>query len=42
MVADLLPNGEAIMESVRRMGAPLAIDTFVGQMDHASRGMPRS
>jgi hypothetical protein len=38
MVADLLPNGEAIMESVRRMGAPLAIDTFLGQMLHASTG----
>jgi hypothetical protein len=38
MVADLLPNGEAIMEAVRRLGPPLAIDTFVGQMDHASEG----
>jgi 4-amino-4-deoxy-L-arabinose transferase-like glycosyltransferase len=38
MVADLLPDGEAIMEAVRRLGPPLAIDTFVGQMDHASEG----
>ena len=26
------------MESVRRMGAPLSIDTFLGQMYHASEG----
>jgi Dolichyl-phosphate-mannose-protein mannosyltransferase len=40
MVVDLLPNSEAIMESVRRSGVPLAIDTFFGQMDHASEGHP--
>ncbi len=38
MVLDLLPNGESIMETVRQWGAPLALDTFVGQMEHASSG----
>ncbi len=38
MVADLLPNNEAIMEVVRRSGMPLSIDTFIGQMNHASTG----
>ncbi|WP_435011550.1 ArnT family glycosyltransferase [Tundrisphaera lichenicola] len=38
MIANLLPNGEAIMEVVNRSGMPLAIDTFVGQMNHASEG----
>jgi 4-amino-4-deoxy-L-arabinose transferase-like glycosyltransferase len=38
MVASLFPNSEAIMETVRGSGAPLAIDTFVGQLGHASRG----
>jgi hypothetical protein len=38
MVADLFPNGDAIMEAVRQFGPPLAIDTFVGQVDHATTG----
>ena len=39
MVANLLPGGDAIMEFVwRRGGMPLAIDTFVGQMNHAKVG----
>ena len=38
MVANLLPNGEAIMEAVRHSGAPLAYDTFMGQMNHAAEG----
>ena len=38
MVANLFPDGEAIMGAVRRSGMPLAIDTFVGQVGHASQG----
>ncbi|HEX8201012.1 MAG TPA: glycosyltransferase family 39 protein, partial [Isosphaeraceae bacterium] len=38
MVAALLPDGEAVMEFVRRLGPPLALDTFVGQLDHAAGG----
>lgn len=38
MVVDLLPNGEAIMDEIRRWGPPLAIDTFLGQLDHATTG----
>ena len=38
MVVDLFPNHEAIMEVVRQWGMPLSIDTFVGQMRHASVG----
>jgi 4-amino-4-deoxy-L-arabinose transferase-like glycosyltransferase len=40
MVAGLFPNAEAIMEVVRGSGAPLAIDTIVGQLNHASQGHP--
>jgi hypothetical protein len=38
MIASLFPNREAIMEVVRQWGPPLAIDSFVGQMEHASVG----
>lgn len=38
MIAQQLPNEEAIMDAVRAMGAPLAIDTFMGQVDHATSG----
>jgi Dolichyl-phosphate-mannose-protein mannosyltransferase len=38
MVANLFPDGEAIMEFARRLRPPLALDTFVGQMNHASQG----
>ena len=38
MVANLFPNSEAIMDVVRRSGMPLAIDTFLGQMNHAATG----
>jgi 4-amino-4-deoxy-L-arabinose transferase-like glycosyltransferase len=38
MVARLFPDGEAIMDVVRQWGPPLALDTFLGQMDHAAEG----
>ena len=38
IVSALLPNDEAIMEVVRRLGMPLSIDTFLGQMNHAATG----
>ena len=38
MVLAFFPNGEAIMDSIRALGPPLAIDTFVGQMEHAKQG----
>ena len=38
MVANLFPNGEAFVDVVRRLGPPLAYDTFIGQLDHAANG----
>lgn len=38
MVADLLPGGAAITEFFLDLGMPLAVDTFVGQMNHAAEG----
>ena len=38
MVLAWFPNGEAMMDWVRALGPPLAIDTFVGQMEHAKHG----
>ena len=40
MVAGLLPHSAAITEFVSDLGMPLAIDTFVGQMNHAALGHP--
>ncbi len=38
MVLALFPNGEQVMEAIRHCGPPLALDTFVGQMEHARQG----
>ncbi len=38
MIAALFPDSAAIMDVVRQYGAPLALDTFVGQMNHAAEG----
>ena len=38
IVLAFFPNGDAIMDSIRALGPPLAIDTFVGQMEHAKQG----
>jgi 4-amino-4-deoxy-L-arabinose transferase-like glycosyltransferase len=38
MIADLFPNSEAVVDSARHLRPPLAIDTFIGQMNHAARG----
>jgi len=38
MIAGLFPDGEAIMETLRGFRPPLALDTFLGQLDHASQG----
>lgn len=38
MVAALFPNYEAIMDRVRAIGPPLALDTFLGQIEHATTG----
>jgi 4-amino-4-deoxy-L-arabinose transferase-like glycosyltransferase len=38
MAANLFPDPEAIMEVVRRLKPPLAIDTFMGQLNHATTG----
>jgi hypothetical protein len=40
MIANLFPNSEAILAAVRQGRPPLAIDTFLGQMEHAARGHP--
>ena len=40
MVASLCSNGGAIVESARWIRPPLAIDTFIGQVEHATRGQP--
>jgi hypothetical protein len=38
MVANLFPNSDAIIEKIRQTGPPLAYDTFIGQIDHATQG----
>jgi hypothetical protein len=38
MVADLLPNGEAVMRVVNRWGTPLPVETFFGLLNKASTG----
>jgi hypothetical protein len=38
MVTQFLPNGDAILEAVRRTGPPLALDTFLGMLDRANFG----
>jgi hypothetical protein len=38
MVTNLLPNGDAILEAAKQWGPPLALDTFYGQLNHASSG----
>lgn len=40
MVANLFPGGEAFMDVIRRSGPPLAYDTFMGQIQHATEGHP--
>jgi len=38
MVANLFPDPEAIMAVARKLRPPLAIDTFLGMLEHASTG----
>jgi hypothetical protein len=38
MAANLFPDSEAIMDTARRLRPPLALDTFIGQVNHATEG----
>ncbi len=38
MITRYLPNGDAILEAIRRTGPPLAYDTLMGQIRHATNG----
>ena len=40
MVLAFFANGDTILDSIRQLGPPLAIDGFVGQMQHARQGHP--
>jgi hypothetical protein len=38
MIANQFPGGDAFLERVGQLRPPLAIDTFVGQLEHATTG----